>query len=79
MRQPQYFVDFLREPLTDAETGEVVDAHPSFYEAIPGTLADIRHSFCLTILTLSLTLLLKSILKFVGSCCTCLASILAFR
>ncbi len=45
VRQPQYFVDFLREPLTDAETGEVVDAHPSFYEAIPGTLADIRHAF----------------------------------
>ena len=44
VRQPQYFADFLREPLTDAETGEVVDAHPSFYEAIPGTLADIRHS-----------------------------------
>ena len=44
VRQPQYFVDFLREPLTDAETGEVVDAHPSFYEAIAGTLADIRHS-----------------------------------
>ena len=43
--QPQYFVDFLREPLIDAETGEVVDAHPSFYEAIPGTLADIRSSF----------------------------------
>ena len=44
MRQPQIFVDFLREPLADAETGEVVDAHPSAYEAIPGTLADIRRS-----------------------------------
>ena len=42
MDAPLYFVDFLREPTTNAETGEVVDAHPSFYESIAGGLADIR-------------------------------------
>lgn len=44
VKQPQYFVDFLREPIVDAETGEVIDAQPSFYEAIPGTLSDIRYT-----------------------------------
>lgn len=37
-----YFVDFLREPATDEETGEVTDAHPSNYEAVPGGLQEIR-------------------------------------
>eukprot|EP00882_Tetradesmus_deserticola_P019183 GHRQ01020633.1.p3 GENE.GHRQ01020633.1~~GHRQ01020633.1.p3 ORF type:complete len:106 (-),score=29.23 GHRQ01020633.1:600-917(-) len=40
--EPLYFVDFLREPVADAETGEVVDVHPSNYEAVPGGLAEIR-------------------------------------
>ena len=39
---PALFVDFLREPTFDAETGEPLDAHPSFYEAVPGGLPDIR-------------------------------------
>ena len=37
-----YFVDFLREPTYDNDTGEVIDAHPSFYESIQGGLPDIR-------------------------------------
>lgn len=40
--EPVYFVDFLREPVVDDETGEVLDAHPSNYEAVPGGLAEIR-------------------------------------
>lgn len=40
--EPVYFVDFLREPTSDPETGELIDAHPSFYEAVPGGLPDIR-------------------------------------
>ena len=39
---PQYFVDFLREPIVDVETGEVLVANPSFYEAISGNLSDLR-------------------------------------
>jgi dynein heavy chain len=35
-------VDFLREPVVDEETGEVIDAHPSNYEAVPGGLPEIR-------------------------------------
>jgi dynein heavy chain, axonemal len=42
VEEPVYFVDFLREPVVDNETGEVVDAHPSFYEAVHGGLPDIR-------------------------------------
>ena len=42
VEEPVYFVDFLREPKVDEDTGEVMDAHPSFYEAIPGGLPDIR-------------------------------------
>ena len=42
VEEPQYFVDFLREPVVDEETGEVVDAHPSFYEAVHGGLPDVR-------------------------------------
>jgi hypothetical protein len=40
--EPLYFVDFLRDPVIDEDTGEVVDAHPSHYEAVPGGLAEIR-------------------------------------
>jgi hypothetical protein len=42
---PVYFVDFLREPVCDPETGEVVDGHPSYYESIPAGLPDIRSAF----------------------------------
>lgn len=42
MDEPLYFVDFLREPSTDEETGEVLDAHPSNYEAVPGGLTEIK-------------------------------------
>jgi len=41
---PLHFVDFLREPVVDEETGETLDAHPSFYEAAPGGLPEIRCS-----------------------------------
>ena len=40
--EPVYFVDFLREPVVDKDTGEIVNAHPSFYEAVPGGLPDVR-------------------------------------
>ena len=30
-----YWVNFLREPIVDDETGETIDAHPSFYESTP--------------------------------------------
>ena len=39
---PLHFVDFLREPVVDEETGETLDAHPSYYEAASGGLAEIR-------------------------------------
>lgn len=42
VEEPLYFVDFLREPTVDEETGETIEAHPSFYEAVPGGLPDIR-------------------------------------
>lgn len=42
MDSSNYFVNFLREPLVDAETGEVLNAHPSFYESFPGNLSDLR-------------------------------------
>lgn len=42
LEEPLYFVDFLRVPVTDPETGEVLDAHPSFYESVAGGLPDIR-------------------------------------
>ena len=41
---PLHFVDFLREPVVDEETGETLDAHPSYYEAAPGGLSEIRCS-----------------------------------
>ena len=42
VEEPLLFVDFLREPVVDAETGETIEAHPSFYEAVPGGIPDIR-------------------------------------
>lgn len=42
LEEPLYFVDFLRPPITDSETGEVLDAHPSCYESVSGGLPDIR-------------------------------------
>ena len=42
MEEPIYFVDFLRDPTVDEETGETIEAHPSNYEAIPGGLPDIK-------------------------------------
>ncbi|PNH08753.1 Dynein gamma chain, flagellar outer arm [Tetrabaena socialis] len=42
VEEPIYFVDFLREPAVDDETGEVLDNHPSFYEAVPGGLPEVR-------------------------------------
>jgi dynein heavy chain len=40
--EPLCFVDFLREPVLDDETGEVVEANPSAYEGVPGGLAGLR-------------------------------------
>ena len=42
VEEPLYFVNFLREPVVDNETGEVVDAHPSFYESVHNGLPDVR-------------------------------------
>ncbi|KIZ06068.1 Dynein gamma chain, flagellar outer arm [Monoraphidium neglectum] len=42
VEEPLFFVDFLREPVVDQETGEVVEAHPSFYESVPGGLVEVR-------------------------------------
>jgi len=42
VEEPLHFVDFLREPIFDEETGEVIDAHPSFYESVPGGLPEVR-------------------------------------
>lgn len=42
VEEPVYFVDFLREPEMDEETGEVVDAHPSFYEGVTQGLPEVR-------------------------------------
>ena len=41
IEEPLYFVDFLREPVYDDDTGEVVDEHPSNYEAVQD-LKDIK-------------------------------------
>ncbi|KAJ9508838.1 hypothetical protein QJQ45_028152, partial [Haematococcus lacustris] len=40
--EPLLFVDFLREPVVDDETGETIDAHPSFYESVHGGMKDIK-------------------------------------
>lgn len=42
MSEPLSFVDFLRDPEVDEETGEIITAHPSFYEAVTGGLPEIR-------------------------------------
>ena len=42
VQTPHFFVDFLRDPTVDAETGEIIDAHPSFYELLSGSLLDLR-------------------------------------
>eukprot|EP00798_Chlamydomonas_sp_ICE-L_P031303 gene31303-6451_t len=42
VEEPIYFVDFLREPVVDEDTGEMVDAHPSNYESVAGGLKEIR-------------------------------------
>ena len=39
-----YFVSFLREPTMDEETGEVIDAHPSFYESVVGGLPKLKET-----------------------------------
>lgn len=40
--EPLFFVDFLREPEVDEDTGEVICAHPSFYESVTDGLPAIR-------------------------------------
>lgn len=42
LEEPLYFVDFLREPIIDDETGDVIDEFPSNYESIPGGLEEMR-------------------------------------
>ena len=39
---PLQFVDFLREPEVDANTGEITNEHPSYYESVQGGLSDIK-------------------------------------
>jgi len=41
-REPVHFVDWLRPPIEDEETGEIVEANPSFYEAVVGGIDEIR-------------------------------------
>jgi dynein heavy chain len=42
VEEPLYFVDFLRDPTADPETGEIINAHPSHYEAVQGGLPELR-------------------------------------
>jgi dynein heavy chain, axonemal len=42
VEEPVYFVDFLRDPVEDPDTGEAIDAHPSYYEAVPKGLSEVR-------------------------------------
>ena len=42
LETPLEFVDFLREPEVDPATGEVVNEHPSYYEAVPGGLPEVK-------------------------------------
>mmetsp|Transcript_5388 Transcript_5388/g.12712 ORF Transcript_5388/g.12712 Transcript_5388/m.12712 type:complete len:4322 (-) Transcript_5388:507-13472(-) len=42
VEEPLFFVDFLREPEVDEETGETTEAHPSFYESVPGGMTQVR-------------------------------------
>ena len=37
-----YFVDFLRPPKVDEETGETVDANPSYYESPVDSLQMVK-------------------------------------
>ena len=43
---PLQFVDFLREPEVDANTGEITNEHPSYYESVQGGLPDIKCASC---------------------------------
>ena len=43
---PLQFVDFLREPEVDANTGETTNEHPSYYESVQGGLPDIKCASC---------------------------------
>lgn len=38
------FIDFLREPQLDPETGEPLDVHFCFYEAVPGGMEETRQA-----------------------------------
>ena len=42
VEDPLYFVSFLRDPIVDEETGEIIDANPKFYESISGGLDDLK-------------------------------------
>ena len=42
LTESAYFVDFLRDPIVDEETGDVLDEHPSNYEAINGGVAEMK-------------------------------------
>lgn len=42
LETPLEFVDFLREPEVDPATGEVTNEHPSYYEAVPGGLVEVK-------------------------------------
>ena len=42
LETPSEFVDFLREPEVDPTTGEVTNEHPSYYEAVPGGLVEVK-------------------------------------
>lgn len=42
LRERVFFADWLRDPVEDPETGEIIDAHPSNYEAVRGGLPEVR-------------------------------------
>ncbi|KAK9794950.1 hypothetical protein WJX73_010224 [Symbiochloris irregularis] len=42
LETPCEFVNFLREPEVDPATGEVTNEHPSYYEAVPGGMPDVK-------------------------------------
>ena len=44
--EPLVFVDFLREPKVDDNTGEVIESRPSCYEAVPGGTDETRWAAC---------------------------------
>ena len=41
-----HFVDFLREPQVDPDTGEPLDVQKKTYEALAGGLPEMRSVFC---------------------------------